>query len=163
MAKAITATSISINSDNYPSLVVSIEWNGIEFKGGEAEGTKPVSTDHINAMNAFMPIVIERGSLNDDWKEELGAYSSVASIRFGETKLALTAKLTKDMDVKDTATAIHSESIGYDKLSTAEQSLITELRREIKKYLDSIDEQQSLFTGEPSSGDTGYVGQEVAA
>ena len=93
MPQTITVTSISMNPDGYPSFTADIDWDGMILGKAKGEGIKLAPIDLQDAMNAFMPLVIEYSKLGDTWKDECGLDSIIESVTFGEDKIKLVAQL----------------------------------------------------------------------
>ena len=153
--KSLTVTSISIGADGYPKITTEIDWDGMILKGGKGDGTKPAPLSLVDALNAFMPLVVRYNNLNDTWNDECGLDACVDLITFGETKLSVRARLMTLIDEKDSNLAKAPVAVAYASLSTAEQSQVKELRKEINAYITSLDGrvQTGLFPSDAVSAD----------
>ncbi|NEZ61523.1 hypothetical protein D0962_01820 [Leptolyngbyaceae cyanobacterium CCMR0082] len=135
--KSLTVTAIKIEPDGYPEITATTDWNGLVLEKGKGPGPKKVPIELIKAMNVFMPLVIEYGSLNDDWSEECGLDANVTTVSFGKEKVSFTAQLTK-MIGKNSHTPSNTAAVAYSVLTIDQQSQIDALRREISRYINSL-------------------------
>ena len=145
--KSLTATAISIDDKGFPTLSFDVLWDGLQLTGGKDDGCKNKASDSlVDAMNAFMPLVIQIGSLGEDWEAEQGAESNIVSIKFGKNSLSLSAKLTKDKIIgQGTESVPFSVSVPYADLGASHQLMISKLRQEITNYREGLSEQGDLF------------------
>ncbi|MEM9263908.1 MAG: hypothetical protein AAGA46_00110 [Cyanobacteria bacterium P01_F01_bin.13] len=140
-----TIKSIKINGDGYPSIVANIYEKGADFHDGKLEGTKKAGESLIEAMNRLMSIVHEACNLGDKWLDELGDFSRVSGVIFKDEGVVITAQLQHDYGDSVKAAIANSPYIKYDELLVHENSSLDALRQEVKKYLDTLPVQKSVF------------------
>ncbi len=147
-----TYRKVKLTKDDYVELHGDVRLSSsASMKGGKMEGCRKASEKFKAALNAFMKTCHEVGCLGDDWLDELGKFSWVSGVTCVEDDdgvgLVITAQLRRDYGETTKTIVFNTPLIKSSELTAQEQLAVDELQKQIRAYVASLPEQQTLPIG----------------